>query len=75
METGEHGLHGVLAVRLVVVGLKPVLVCVTIQPLLMEEPIVLAVLQHLRLATLRPAQHQIQVCTLSLAKTHLGYLL
>ena len=75
METGGLGQHGVFAVGLAVGVPKPVLVCVTIQPLLMEEPIVLAVLQHLRLATLRPAQHQIQVCTLSLAKTHLGYLL
>ena len=61
METGEHGLHGVIAVKFAVVGLKPVLVCVTIQPLLMEEPIALAVLLSLRLATRRHAQLQIRV--------------
>ena len=71
METGEHGLHGVLAVRLVVVGRKPVLVCVTIQPLLMEEPIVLALLLSLRLATPRPAQLQIQVRTFIPGKKYL----
>ena len=74
METGEHGLYGVIAVKLAVVGLKPVLVCVTIQPLLMEEPTALAVLQHLRLATLRLAQLQIQVCTFILGKKPFGIL-
>ena len=63
METGGLGQHGVFAVGLAVGVPKHVLVCVTIQPLLMEEPIVMAVLQSLRHATHRPAQLPIQVCT------------
>ena len=50
------GLLGVLAARLVEVGIRHELVCVTIQPLRMAEQLVLAALLNLKLATHKLAQ-------------------
>jgi hypothetical protein len=58
-ETGAAGLHGVPAARAVEQVHKPELVCVTAQPPLTVEQHVQAVLLNLKLATHKPALHQV----------------